>query len=166
MRTMMSAAVGKYGGDDFPEAPSKLTKGVQVAIPDLAGKTPDEAKSILTGLGLDSADGAQQDSVQPAGTVSGTDPAAGTQVTKGTVVTIFTSNGSLVAVPNVVGQKASDAQAALTAAGFKVKTSGGNSPTATVQAQDPAAGTPVKTGSQVTLTLTAPNPSPNPGTGG
>ncbi|MDN4598291.1 transglycosylase domain-containing protein [Leifsonia virtsii] len=166
MRTMMSAAVGKYGGDDFPEPPSKLTKGIQVAIPDLTGKTPDEAKSILTGLGLDSADGPQQDSVAPAGTVSATDPAAGTQVSKGTVVTIFTSNGSMVAMPNVVGQKAGDAQAALTAAGFKVKTVGGNSPTAIVQAQDPAANTPVKTGSQVTLTLSAPNPSPTPGAGG
>jgi membrane peptidoglycan carboxypeptidase len=166
MRLMMTAAVNKYGGDNFPEAPVKLTKGVQIAIPDLMGKTPDEAKSILTGLGLDAADGPQQDSVAPAGTISATDPAPGTQVSKGTVVTLFTSNGSMVAVPNVVGQKASDAQAALTAAGFKVKTAGGNSPTATVQAQDPAAGTPVKAGSQVTLTLSVPNPAPTPGTGG
>lgn len=165
MRTMMSAAVGKYGGDDFPEPPSKLTKGVQVAVPDLTGKTPDEAKSILTGLGLDSADGPQQDSVVPAGSVSGTDPAAGTQVSKGTVVTLFTSNGSMVAVPNVVGQKAGDAQAALTAAGLTAKFNG-NNPNATVQTQDPAANTPVKKGSQVTLTLTAPNPSPTPGAGG
>lgn len=165
MRTMMSAAVGKYGGDDFPEPPSKLTKGVQVAVPDLTGKSPDEAKAILTGLGLDSADGPQQDSVAPAGTVSGTDPAAGTQVSKGTVVTLFTSNGSMVAVPNVVGQKAADAQAALTAAGLTVKVNG-NNPNATVQTQDPAANTPVKKGSQVTLTLTAPNPSPTPGAGG
>lgn len=166
MRAMMTAAVGKYGGDDFPAAPDKLTRGIQVAVPDLTGKTPDEAKSILTGLGLDSADGGAQDSVAPAGTVSATDPAAGTQVSKGTAITIFTSNGSLVAVPNVVGQKYGDAMATLTAAGFKVKSAGGNSPSATVQAQDPAGGAPAKAGSQVTLTLTAPSAPPTAGTGG
>jgi len=163
---MMTAAVGKYGGDDFPAAPDKLTRGVQVAIPDLTGKTPDEAKSILTGLGLDSTDGGPQDSIAPAGTISATDPPAGTQVSKGTPITLFTSNGSLVAVPNVVGQKYGDALATLTAAGFKVKTAGGNSPTATVQAQDPAGNAPAKPGTQVTLTLTAPAVQPTPGTGG
>ncbi|WP_285113988.1 transglycosylase domain-containing protein [Leifsonia sp. fls2-241-R2A-40a] len=166
MRTMMGAAVDKYGGDDFPAAPNKLTIGIQVGIPDLTGKSPDEAKSILNGLGLDSADGGPQDSVAPAGTVSATDPAPGTQVGKGTVVTLFTSNGSLVAVPNVVGQKYSDALAALTAAGFKVKTTGGNSPTATVQGQDPAGGAAAKSGSQVTVALSAPSAPPTPGAGG
>ena len=164
--TMMTAAARKYGGDDFPSVTDAQLRGVQVAVPDLAGKSPEEAKSVLTGLGFDVADGGQQDSVQPAGTVSATDPAAGTQVGKGTTVTIFTSNGSLIAVPNVVGQKASDAQATLTAAGFKVKTAGGNSPNAIVQAQDPPANTPVKAGSQITLTLSAPNPSPTPTQGG
>ena len=166
MRTMMSAAVGKYGGDDFPEPPSKLTRGVQVAVPDLTGKTPDEAKSILTGLGLDSADGGPQDSVAPAGTVASTDPPAGTQVPKGTAITIFTSNGALVAVPNVVGKKFSEAQAALTAAGFKVKAQGGNNPDAIVQAQDPAGGAPAKPGTQVTVALAAASAPPTPGSNG
>jgi membrane peptidoglycan carboxypeptidase len=164
MRTMMSAAVGKYGGDPFPAAPDKLTRGVQVAVPDLTGKSPDEAKTILTGLGFDSADGGPQDSVAPAGTVSSTNPPAGTQVGKGTVVTIYTSNGALVAVPNVVGQKYSDAVAALTAAGFKAKAAGGNSPDAPVQAQDPPAGTGVAPGTQITLTLATPAGPPTPGT--
>ncbi|WP_431220319.1 transglycosylase domain-containing protein [Leifsonia xyli] len=166
MRAMMTAAVDKYGGDDFPAAPDKLTRGVQVAIPDLTGKTPDEANSILNGLGLESADGGPQDSVAPAGTVASSNPPAGTPVSKGSVVTLFTSNGSLVAVPNVVGQKFSDAQAALTAAGFKVKAAGGNNPAATVQAQDPAAGTPAKAGTQITLTLAAASAPPTPGSKG
>ncbi|MDR6973143.1 transglycosylase domain-containing protein [Leifsonia shinshuensis] len=168
MRTMMSAAVGKYGGDDFPTPPSKLTQGIQVAVPDLTGKSPDEAKSILTGLGLDSADGGPQDSVAPAGTIASTNPPAGSQVGKGSVITLFTSNGSLVAVPNVVGQKFSDAAAALQAAGFTAKSAGGNNPNGIVQAQDPAAGTPAKPGTAVTLALAAAGPSapPSPGAGG
>jgi len=167
MRTMMGAAVGKYGGDDFTPPTDKALRGVQVAIPDLTGKSPDEAKNVLKGLGLDSADGGPQDSVQPAGTVSSTDPAGGTSVGKGTVVTIFTSNGSLVAVPNVVGQKASDAQKALTGAGFSVKISGSGGGDAVVQTQDPAANTPAKQGTQITLTVAAaPGSAPTPGGNG
>lgn len=167
MRAMMTAAVGKYGGDDFPAPPDKLVRGIQVAVPDLAGKSPDEAKNILKGLGLDSTDGGPQDSVQPNGSVSATDPAAGTSVGKGTVVTIFTSNGSLTAVPNVVGQKASDAQKALTAAGFSVKISGSGGGDAVVQSQDPAANTPAKQGTQITLTVAAaPGSAPTPGGNG
>ncbi|MFK3671777.1 transglycosylase domain-containing protein [Leifsonia aquatica] len=166
-RIMMSAAVGKYGGDDFPVAPDKLVRGVQVTIPDLAGKSPDEAKNVLKGLGLESADGGPQDSVQPNGTVSATDPAAGSPVGKGTVVTIFTSNGSLVAVPNVVGQKASDAQKALTGAGFSVKISGSGGGDAIVQTQDPAANTAAKQGTQITLSVAAaPGSAPTPGGNG
>ncbi|NYK08879.1 transglycosylase domain-containing protein [Leifsonia naganoensis] len=165
-RAMMSAAVGKYGGDDFPAAPDKLVRGVQITVPDLAGKSPDEAKNVLKGLGLESADGGPQDSAQPAGTVSATDPAGGSSVGKGTVVTIFTSNGSLAIVPNVVGQKASDAQKALTGAGFSVKISGSGGGDAIVQSQDPAANTAAKQGTQITLTVAAaPATAPTPGNG-
>lgn len=167
MRTMMSAAVAKYGGDPFPAAPDKLVRGVQVAVPDLTGKSPDEAKSILTGLGLDSADGGPQDSAAPAGTIASSNPAAGSSVGKGTVVTLYTSNGSLVAIPNVVGQKFSDAQKALSAAGFVAKASGGgSSPDDVVQAMDPGAGTAAKAGTQVTLTLQKSTATPGPGAGG
>lgn len=167
MRTMMSAAVGRYGGDPFPTPPSKLVQGVQVAIPDFTGKSPDEAKAILTSLGLDSADGGPQDSAAPAGTVASTNPPAGSSVGKGTVVTIYTSNQSLVAIPNVVGQKLSAAQAALAAAGFVAKVGGGASPDDVVQAMDPGAGTAAKAGTQVTLTLQkSTTPTPGPGAGG
>ena len=141
-------------------------QGVQVTVPDLAGKSPAEAKSILTGLGLDSADGGPQDSAAPAGTVSSSNPAAGSSVGKGTVVTLYTSNGSLVAIPNVVGQKLADAQQALSAAGFSAKVNGGASPDDIVQAMDPGAGTVAKAGTQVTLTLQKSTPTPGPGAGG
>ncbi|WP_158862556.1 transglycosylase domain-containing protein [Leifsonia sp. AG29] len=165
MRQMMSAAVGKYGGDPFPAAPDKLVRGVQVALPDLTGKSTDEANTILTGLGLTEQDGGPQDSVAPAGTVAGTNPPAGSSVGKGSVVTVYTSNGSLKAVPNVVGQKLSDAQKALTDAGFTVKVTGGNDPNAPVTAQDPAAAAGAKPGAPVTLTVTAAPAPPTPGAG-
>ncbi|MFJ8895695.1 transglycosylase domain-containing protein [Leifsonia sp. NPDC102414] len=161
MNAMMTTAVNKYGGDDFARPDTKLLQGAQVTIPDLAGKSPADAKSILNGLGLDGIDGTAVDSAAPAGTVAGTDPAAGTSVTKGNGVTIYTSNGALVPLPNVVGQKLSDAQKALSQ--FDVKVSGGNNKDAIVEAMDPGAGTPVKPGSAVTLKVAASAPSPGVG---
>ncbi|MFF1633445.1 transglycosylase domain-containing protein [Leifsonia sp. NPDC058248] len=160
MNTMMSAAVTRYGGDPFPSPDDRLLRGIQVTVPDLAGKSPADAKSILTGLGLEFADGGQQDGVQPVGTVSSTNPAPGSSIGKGSTVTVYTSNGSMVALPNVVGQKVSDAQKTL--AGFSVSISGGGKGDDTVQSMSPAAGTPVKTGSKVTLTAKASAPIPKP----
>jgi membrane peptidoglycan carboxypeptidase len=156
MRTMMSAAVGKYGGDNFPSPTQKLTQGVQVAVPDLSGKAPADAQNILQGLGLDYADGGPQDGVQAAGTVSASNPPAGTNVGKGTVITVYTSNGSLVALPNVVGQKVSDAQKALSQFSVTVANGGnGANGDSIVESTNPPAGTPVKPGSEVVLTIKA-----------
>ena len=82
-------------------------------------------------------------------------------VTKGNGVTIYTSNGSLVPLPNVVGQKLSDAQKALSQ--FSVKVTGGSNKDGIVEAMDPGAGTPAKPGSTVTLKIAAAEPSPGVG---
>ncbi|AGW42334.1 penicillin-binding protein [Leifsonia xyli subsp. cynodontis DSM 46306] len=167
MRAMMSAAVAKYGGEPFAKASDKLVRGAQVTVPDLTGKTPAEAKSILIGIGLDSVDGGPQDSALPAGTVSATDPAAGASVEKGTQVTVYTSNGALVTIPNVVGMKVSDAQKALADAGFAIRLTGEGSPDAIVQAEEPGAGSRARPGTQVALTAQkATQPTPTPGAGG
>jgi membrane peptidoglycan carboxypeptidase len=164
MNTMMSAAVGKYGGDAFPSPDNRLLRGVQVTVPDLAGKSPADAKSILTGLGLEFADGGQQDGVQPAGTIASSNPAPGSSIGKGSTVTVYSSNGSLVALPNVVGQKVSDAQKTLN--GFSVSVSGGGGDgDSIVKSMSPAAGTPAKAGSKVTLTVKASDPTSTPAPG-
>ena len=82
MRNIMGAAVAKFGGDPFPTPDNKLLQGVQVQVPDLSGRSPAEAKSIIEGLGLNYADGGPRDSMKPAGTVDGTDPGAGANVTR------------------------------------------------------------------------------------
>jgi membrane peptidoglycan carboxypeptidase len=158
MRNIMAAAVAKFGGDPFPTPDNKLLRGVQVQVPDLSGRSPAEAKSIIEGLGLNYADGGPRDSMKPAGTVDGTDPGAGANVSKGTVITVYTSNASLVALPNVVGKKLSEAQADLK--GFSVQVKGGGNPDDIVKAMDPGAGTGVKPGSKVTLTLQQASPPP------
>jgi eukaryotic-like serine/threonine-protein kinase len=71
-------------------------------------------------------------STQPAGTVTGQSPAAGTPITSGEVVTLEVSTGQgspggqgEVAIPDVQGMTASEAQSVLQAAGFNVQVSQG-----------------------------------------
>jgi len=71
-------------------------------------------------------------STQPAGTVTGQTPAAGTPITSGEVVTLQVSTGQggpggqgEVAIPDVQGMTQSEAQSVLQAAGFNVQVSQG-----------------------------------------
>lgn len=127
----MTAADAKYGGDKFGTPTSDLVNGVQVAVPDVRGMTVTAAKTLVESLGFTFADGGVVDSDVPAGQAAGSDPAAGTNVTKGSTITVTTSNAALTAVPNFVGQKV----AAITAAGWTVGTTS-VSPTATATCVD------------------------------
>ncbi|MFJ3489001.1 penicillin-binding protein [Leifsonia aquatica] len=83
-----------YGGDDFTKPESTSLYGSTVTIPDVAGKTPDQAQKLLEALGLDvTVDQTPVASSQPAGTAAGTDPAAGSAVEGGASVTIQLSSG-------------------------------------------------------------------------
>jgi TolB protein len=101
----------------------------------------------------------QQPSPQPLGIVLGQLPVAGTSVLKGRQVTLIVSKGQSkpVKVPNVVGQGAHSATAALGKAGFDVRSRSHSSlrPVGTVIAQSPAAGKKLKQGRTVTLTVAA-----------
>jgi eukaryotic-like serine/threonine-protein kinase len=90
----------------------------------------------------------------PPGVVVGESPAAGTQVAKGSTVSLRVSKGQTT-VPDVTGQLASDAKAALRAAGlvpieFKVP---GVEPKGTVTAQKPLSGKKVPRGSKVRINV-------------
>lgn len=154
-RQILTALNARYGGDDFPSVDNSLRFGVQVQIPDLRGKSANEAKSILEGIGLDYQDGGATDSELPSGQVASSDPAAGSSIGKGSNVTVYTSNQSLVAVPNVVGQKQGEAQANLKS--FQVTSD--STPTkdrkldGTVASMTPAAGSFAKPGTPVKLTI-------------
>lgn len=170
---IMAAADAKYGGDPFPDASSKYLVGVQVAVPDLTGKSPAEAEKILKGIGLDYRDGGARDGMQPAGTVMATEPGPGTNVSKGTPITVYTSNGVLKQLPDVTGKSEADARAELAAAGFANVTS---TPKATgdadkvgiVLSQKPGGG-PVNPSTEVKLTIGVAKPGGGgggPGGGG
>jgi membrane peptidoglycan carboxypeptidase len=152
-RPIIAAINAVYGGDKFATGNGSVVNAKQITVPDLTGQSPDAAKGTLENLGFEYTDGGPVDSAAPAGTVASTDPAAGSSVGIGAAITVFTSNGSLVAIPDVTNKKASDAIAALTAAGFSYQYTG--DPNATVTAQNPAAGTPAKAGTKVALTTKA-----------
>ncbi|MCI2959692.1 PASTA domain-containing protein [Agromyces atrinae] len=144
---IMSVADQKYGGDAFPDAPSSAFRQVLVDLPNLAGLTLDQARQALEEAGFQFADGGQRDSDLPVGQVMASEPSG--QAGRGSVVTVFTSNGKLKALPNVVGQSLQQATATLTAAGFSVTGNGNGN----VTAMSPAAGTPAAPGTVVTLTV-------------
>ncbi|TFB54997.1 transglycosylase domain-containing protein [Cryobacterium tagatosivorans] len=152
---IMSVANAKYGGDSFPEPSFKTIQAPQVTVPDVRGKSMEEAQAILTGAGFDSVDGGVIDSEMPAGTVAGTDPAGGTRTGRGSTITVYTSNATLKVLPDVVGKTEAEATAAL--AGFAVDKKEQDvtdpSQVGKVISMDPGAGTGMKPGGKVTIVI-------------
>jgi membrane peptidoglycan carboxypeptidase len=101
-RIIMTHADQIYGGGDFPDPPQSLLIGTGVTLDNFVGQTLENAKSIIEARGLVFADGGQVDSDLPVGQVASTDPGAGTVMATGQTVTVYTSNGSMSALPDVV----------------------------------------------------------------
>lgn len=163
-RPIAEAINAQYGGEAFPGPDPGLMAGVQVFVPDgLIGTTAEVAKAAIEQAQLFYEDGGQMDSDLPVGTVVATDPAPGSQVSKGAVVRVFTSNGQAVMLPDVSdGSKSfSDAESTLQAAGFNnvsqtcVEAEPGDPPGSLdkVVAQNPAGGSVINKNSQITLTV-------------
>lgn len=123
-----------------------------IPVPSIAGKSFDEASAALKAAGFNPARRDDFSDSVPNGSIIGTDPAAGTEIQRGSTVTISVSKGpELVNVPNVVGLSVEAASTQLEAVGlvadvqnYKVG--------AKVKAQAPAGGQ-VKKGTKVTLFL-------------
>ncbi len=116
-KRMQAAANAMYGGDRFPDADSNLLRSVLADLPDVLGRSVDEATKILEDAGFDVAVGDPVDSDRPAGQIAAQNPPAG-KAAGGATVTINPSNGQAIALPDVTGQSRNAARAALNAAGF------------------------------------------------
>ena len=157
-----TVASGKVVRTD-PAAGSKLKPGTTVkvyvskgaepiAVPDLAGKSQQEATRTLTGLGFKVATTSVFSDTVPQGTVVKNDPSSGT-APKGSTVTLTVSKGpDVVPVPDVVGKKPDEATKILETAGFSVvRKDAFFSKGRKVYATDPSAGTKARRGSTVTI---------------
>ncbi|WP_134324168.1 Stk1 family PASTA domain-containing Ser/Thr kinase [Cumulibacter soli] len=150
-------------GADDPVAPGTaidLSVGagpVQVSVPDVVGKSQEEATQLLEAEGL-SVNPIEQDGKQPAGTVVSTSPEAGASAPESSTVTIFVSNG-MVEVPAVVGMAQADAEKALKDAGLQVsaQTQDSKEAAGTVIAADQESGTKVDQSTTVTITVSTGN---------
>jgi beta-lactam-binding protein with PASTA domain/serine/threonine protein kinase len=127
-----------------------------IAVPDVSNQTQADANSTLTQAGFAVSVTQDYSETVPAGSVISQDPAGGAQIAKFSTVKLVISQGKpLVIVPQISnGTSAEDAKAALQAAHLKVKIDkafGGFLDK--VVGMDPAPGTQVPEGTQVTLTV-------------
>jgi serine/threonine-protein kinase len=132
-----------------------VSKGKGVSLPDLQGKSREEAEQTLQELGLvvnTEIDNSNTDQSK-AGTVLDQDPKGGGKVASGTVVKLTVAQGqSQVQVPDVGGQRFNDAKQILEGAGLQVKRrGGGDSDDSRVLFQFPSAGTTVAANTQITV---------------
>jgi membrane peptidoglycan carboxypeptidase len=152
---IMAVADTKYGGDAFPEPNPEAFRQVLVDVPQVAGLSLDAAKQAIEAAGFQFAEGGERDSDQPKGTVAGTDPSG--QAGRGTVITVYISNGKVSTVPDVQGLDAATAQSTLEQAGFKVQVKEENvtdpAQDGIVISQSPDAGSSAKAGDRITITV-------------
>ncbi|MEA2717625.1 MAG: eukaryotic-like serine/threonine-protein kinase [Actinomycetota bacterium] len=121
-------------------------------VPDLAGKTFDDAAASLSDLGLQAERiDAYTDDDGAAGKVIGSAPPAGDEVRRGAAVTLTVSKGQPT-VPKLGGLSADEAASALQAVGLTVGSKFGPS-SGSVFLALPGEGTKVKPGSSVTIYL-------------
>jgi membrane peptidoglycan carboxypeptidase len=148
---IMSAANAKYGGDDFDAASNLIIQGRQVAVPDVRGLTINEARSKIEGAGFSFLDGGITDSELPAGSVARSEPAGGNTASTGAQVTAYTSNGTQVLLPDVVGQTVEDAKKILSGFGLVTLNEAVTDPAQVgkITVMNPEAGTPATPGGTV-----------------
>lgn len=120
-------------------------------VPDVTGKTKDNAAAILSAAGFQVAYTEAFSDTVDTGVVISTSPGAGVGAEQASTVTVRVSKGpQLVTVPNVTGYTATVAASKLEALGFQIAAVYGP-PGKKVFASDPAAGTKAKRGSSISL---------------
>lgn len=130
-----------------------------VEVPNLVGKTEDEAKELLTGLGIGMTWTGDEVSEQPKGRISSQEIPAGTMVELYTTINYKRSSGNpTAAIPSVLGKTQSEAQALLEETGFAVQVTTSydndyNYEIGQVMAVSPEEGSETALGSTVTITI-------------
>jgi serine/threonine protein kinase len=133
------------------------SSGSSYAVPSVVGEPLPKAEQDIANAHLIAHVVSQPSTTVAKNNVISTSPPAGTQVAKGSTVTLVVSSGAgKVTVPSVVGLSATTATTQLQNAGFMVNQR--NDPNSTAQAgtvirQDPRGGAQVTRGSTVTIVV-------------
>jgi beta-lactam-binding protein with PASTA domain/tRNA A-37 threonylcarbamoyl transferase component Bud32 len=128
-----------------------------VTVPSVLGRPVDDARAAIEAAGLSFGNVTREASDQPVDTVLRTDPSGGTEVARGSTVSVVISSGPAnVQVPDVVGDDVAAAQATLEKAGLQVSIQMEDNCEAeegSVMGQSPPAGTEVEPASTVEITV-------------
>jgi serine/threonine protein kinase/transcription elongation GreA/GreB family factor len=145
-------------GGSLMEAGTAITLTVStgketVTMPALGSYTFDDAKNLLESDQYQlKVEKEERDSSSPADEVINSNPPEGSEVEKGSTVTLYVSRGEK-SVPNVVGKSVSDAKNRLEDAGFDVEVNGPDN--GKVTDQDPNGGENLARGETVEITSEA-----------
>lgn len=152
---------GNTSAQKGSEVTIKIAKSTKIPVPDVTGRTFEDASKQLTDAGFQVSRAADQESAdQPAGSVLSQDPSGG-EAKKGATITLTVAKAKATptptAVPEVRGKKLSEAKQILNQAGFtNVQVAGGSNgdDNAIVTGADPGVGTPEDDPGSTTVTLT------------
>jgi eukaryotic-like serine/threonine-protein kinase len=124
-------------------------------VPDVVGRALEDAQRVIEAIGLQLGPLVEVDTGEP-GTVTALSPAIGTQVERGTAVTISVARAK-VAVPKLLGEHVRDARERLKKAGLAVgdvsEVYNARRKGNVVLSQDPEPGSAVPIGARVNLTI-------------
>ncbi|GAA2175246.1 transglycosylase domain-containing protein [Agrococcus versicolor] len=120
---VMADALARYPGGQFLQPDAETLQGNAVALPNVAGQTPDEARATLEGAGFSVVVGSTVAGAQEAGRVEYTSPGADSLVLPEASITLLISDGSQFqppesAIPNLEGQSLADARGTMSSSGF------------------------------------------------
>lgn len=129
-----------------------LSVAVPRIVPAIVGATSDDAAQALEAEGFTAVTYTEEKSNEAAGTVLAVSPEAGTEAKSGDAITVTVAVP--YTVPDVEGMSEADAKAALEAEGYEVSTEWYTTEDieeGTAVSTDPAAGSELNSGSEVTL---------------
>lgn len=172
--SVMSSALARYPGGAFLQPDTETLEGNAVALPNVAGQTPDAARAALEDAGFSVVVGSTVAGAQEAGLVEYTSPGAGSSVLPESSITLLISDGSQytppeAAIPDLAGQSLSDARSSMSDAGFDPANlqitweEAGNGRVCEVLAQNPDAGTNAAPSSPVSIVVGAEDDGEDPG---
>ncbi|MFD3705964.1 Stk1 family PASTA domain-containing Ser/Thr kinase [Nocardia sp. NPDC058658] len=135
------------------------SKPDQVAVPDLSGKTSEQAQTALRQAGFYVAVQEKPDGKVAPGNVIATQPLGGSRIDEGSTVTVQVSTGpTQVELPRLLGMSQADAERQLNSIGLQLDPNVARKPSSTtdidkVIAQEPSAGVRVDIDRLIVLTI-------------
>jgi beta-lactam-binding protein with PASTA domain len=149
---LLLVAAGLFAAWWFTRDDDNKGGAATVTVPNVIGQKQGPAVARIDRAGL-TARVVAKPSSEPTGTIFAEQPGPGSNVARGSVVTLSSSSTAQVAVPDVVGDRVPAAIGALRAEGLSAQTISVTStkPTGVVISQSPAAGDSVGKGSTVAI---------------